>query len=164
VSLRLLYLVFGRLRGWLVLPGRPAPSEDAELPVPRHEAAVLRPANPRPRLDWADRAILAALIPLLPAKLRMHRLVTPRHRPALAPQPGSPCIHAAHRAPAPACPTVAGSKVGLGVMPIGSVTPSDGHGPGERAPTRRSARTSGWVPIRTKTVQIWEFCAHEAPG
>ena len=75
--LRLLYLVFARLCGWLVLPGRSAPSKDAELPVPRHEAAVLRRANPRPRLDSAGRAILAALIRLLPAKPRMHRLVTP---------------------------------------------------------------------------------------
>ena len=90
MSLRLLYLVFGRLRGWLVLPGRSAPSKDGELLVLRHEAAVLRRANPGPGLDWADRAILAVLIPLLPAKLRIHRLVSPRHRPALAPQPGSP--------------------------------------------------------------------------
>ncbi len=69
--------IFVRLCGWLVLLGRSSASRDAELLVLRHECAVLRRANPRPRLDWADRAILAALIRLLPARLRMHRLITP---------------------------------------------------------------------------------------
>ncbi len=77
MSLRLLCLIFVRLCGWLVLLGRSSASKDAELLALRHEVAVLRRANPRPRLDWADRAILAALIRLLPGRLRAHRLVTP---------------------------------------------------------------------------------------
>ena len=61
MSLRLVYLVFVRLCGRLVLLGWSSVSKNAELLVLRHEVAVLRRANPRPRLDWADRAVLAAV-------------------------------------------------------------------------------------------------------
>lgn len=39
--------------------------------------AVLRRQNPKPKVDWADRAVLAALARLLSRPLRMSRLVTP---------------------------------------------------------------------------------------
>ena len=69
--------MFIRLAGWMALLARSAASKDAELLVLRHEVAVLRRTQPRPRLDWADRAVLAALIRVLPPRLRTHRLVTP---------------------------------------------------------------------------------------
>jgi putative transposase len=75
--IRLLYLMFVRLGGWLILLGRSTVSKDPGLLVLRHEVAVLRRAHPRPRLDWANRVALAALIRLLPPSLRTHRLVTP---------------------------------------------------------------------------------------
>ena len=80
VSLRLVYLIFDRLLDWLMLMGRTSSSKDVELLVLRHEVAILRRTNPRPRQDWADRAVLAALIRRLPAVLRGHRLVTPATR------------------------------------------------------------------------------------
>jgi putative transposase len=72
----MLYLILVRLVGWMALLARSAASKDAELLVLRQEVAVLRRQNPRPKLDWAGRAVLAALARLLPRPLRMSRLVT----------------------------------------------------------------------------------------
>jgi putative transposase len=73
----MLYRMFVRLAGWVALLARSSASKDAELLVLRHEVLVLRRQNPRPKLDWADRAVLAALARLLPRQLWMSRLVTP---------------------------------------------------------------------------------------
>ena len=75
--MRLLYLVFLQLLNLLLLHGRSSASKDVEILVLRHEVTVRRRANPTPRLDWADRAVFAALVRVLPTMLRKHRLVTP---------------------------------------------------------------------------------------
>jgi putative transposase len=77
VLIRLVCLLMIRVFGWLVLLARSGAAKDAEILVLRHEIAVLRRQVGRPRLDWADRAVLAALATLSLGQLRLHRIVAP---------------------------------------------------------------------------------------
>jgi putative transposase len=74
MGLRLGYLIACRLAGGLGLLARSDGAKDAEILVLRHQLAVLYRQVGRPRLSWADRAIIAALALRLPPA---RQLVTP---------------------------------------------------------------------------------------
>ena len=77
MALRLIYLLFCQVVRWFALPARSSAAKDAELLVSRHEVAVLRRQVARPRVDWADRAVLAGLARLLPPQIRRGLLMRP---------------------------------------------------------------------------------------
>ena len=109
MTLRLIYQMFSKLLGWIVLRTRSDTSKEIEILVLRHQLAVLQRPMPRPPMSWTDRALLAALTRLLPVRRRLGLLVTPDtilrwHRQLVArrwttqpARPGRPAIPAGLR-------------------------------------------------------------------
>src|SRR4051794_37958728 len=110
MALQLIYLMFSKLLGWLVVRTRSDSSKDIEILVLRHQLAVLQRRTPRPPTTWNDRALIAALVRLLPVRRRLGLLVTPatilrwhrqlvaRHWTTTSTRPGRPAIPAGVRA------------------------------------------------------------------
>jgi hypothetical protein len=73
----LAYRLLVTVLSWFALLARSSSAKDVELLALRHEVAVLRRTNPRPRMSWTDRAVLAALTRIMPKALRARRIVTP---------------------------------------------------------------------------------------
>ena len=106
MQVRLIYRFAVTILSWLALLARSSASKNAEILVLRQEVAVLRRANPKPRLEWTDRAVLAALSRKLPKSLRLH--TSDRHAghaAALAPANGDEEMD-----PAPVTPTWSRSR------------------------------------------------------
>jgi hypothetical protein len=62
-----------RIFSWVALLAPSDAAKDAEILVLRHQLAVLQRQAKKPRMSWADRAVLSALIRLVP-KADRHRL------------------------------------------------------------------------------------------
>ncbi len=80
MCLRFVFLLITRTASWLRLSWREETWKTAEILLLRHQLAVVQRRQPRrPDLDWADRALLATLLAVIP-KARRHGLrllVTP---------------------------------------------------------------------------------------
>ena len=80
MCLRFVFLLITRVTTWLRLSRREEAWQTAEILILRHQLTVLQRRQPRrPKLNWADRALLATLLGVIPRARRhgLRRLVTP---------------------------------------------------------------------------------------
>jgi len=80
MCLRFVFLLITRVASWLRLSRREAAWQIAEILILRHQLAVLQRRQPRrPNLNWADRALLATLLGVIPKAGRraLRLLITP---------------------------------------------------------------------------------------
>jgi len=110
MCLRFVFLLITRVEAWLRLSRREDTWKTAEILILRHQLTVLQRRRPcRPRLNWADRALLAALLAVIPkARRRGLRLLVTRKRSCA----GIATSSAAAGLPGPRTPGPAGRRSG----------------------------------------------------
>ena len=133
----LLYRFTVLVLSWLALLAKSSASKNVEILVLRHEVAVLRRKNPKPRIDWIDRAMLA--------RTRSSKHHCPHRAESGLPLPGHP---AARAGGAPAKPENARQACSCGgrnkptPRTGGSPAPSASKRPGRTRVTRMTATPS----------------------
>ena len=71
MCLRFVFLLITQLTGWLRLSRRKETWKTAEILILRHQLAVLQRRQPRrPNVNWADRALFATLLSVIPKTRR----------------------------------------------------------------------------------------------
>jgi hypothetical protein len=118
VCLRFAFLLVARAASWLRLSRREETWKTAEILILRHQLAVLQRRQPRrPNLNWADRALLAALLGVIPKARRqgLRLLVTPDtilrwHRRPSQPGPDKMICPAARSGASPPARSLAGCQ------------------------------------------------------
>jgi hypothetical protein len=118
MCLRFVFLLITQVFRWLRLSRREDAWKTAEILTLRHQVAILQHHQARPKLTWADRALLATLFGVIPRAPPLAAIAGhPRHDHALAPR---------HR-PAP----LGGAIRARQVRPVGD--PPEYQGPGPAA-------------------------------
>jgi putative transposase len=80
MCLQFVFLLITRVVAWLQLSRREEAWRITEILILRHQLALLKRQQPsRPKLNWADRALLAILLGVIPRARRhgLRMLVTP---------------------------------------------------------------------------------------
>src|SRR6266487_123886 len=189
---RFVFLLITRLAAWLRLSRREEAWKTTEILILRHQVAVLRRRQPRrPKLNWADRALLAALPGVIPKArrhglrllvtpdtiLRWHRDIVRRRRatrsmrgrtgrPAIRPEyqgPGPPARRREHRM---GYRRIHGELAGLGVKVAAStvweILKASAVDP---APLRRTGPTwPQFLRSQAEAILAGDFFAVDLPG
>ncbi|GIJ51402.1 hypothetical protein Val02_82880 [Virgisporangium aliadipatigenens] len=177
--MRLIYQLLRQILQMLTQLARDDGGKDVELLVLRHQVAVLRRQVPRPKLQPADRAVLAALARLLPRDrwtiffvtpatlLRWHRQLIARHwtyphrragRPPVAGEIRRLVLRLAAENPTWGHKRIQGELVGLGYRVAASTVWKILHTAGiDPAPRRAGQTWREFLTTQAKTIVACDF-------